>query len=96
MIEIRSLADRLIRKGAPYRMSRAKGVPEVSRWLRHHRDGGWRQSDDAGRDTAARRLLFLLWLISEGKCSDAVDGPTEAMIARACDIPRLRPRSCDE
>lgn len=96
MIKIRSLADRLIRMGAPHQLRRASGVPVAARWLREQPNGSYRQSSDEERSRAARRLLFLLYLISEGKCSDGEDGPTESMIARACDIPRLRPRHDDE
>lgn len=70
MIDADTLTQRLIRVAAPYRISRASGVPVASEWLRQHPDGGWLQSGQEARDRASRRLLFLLWLISEGRVSD--------------------------
>jgi hypothetical protein len=58
------LADRELR------MSRAEGVPVASDWLRRHKDHGWDQTGEGPRTACARRLLFALHLMAEGKLSD--------------------------
>lgn len=64
------LTKRRVSRNEVLEVTRASGVPVVADWLRRHPDGGWMQSGEGPRVEAARRLLFLMYLISEGVVTD--------------------------
>jgi hypothetical protein len=75
------LADRELR------MSRAAGIPNCADFLRRKGEGVWQQAGAEMTMTVANRLLFAMFLMSEGRLGDEI--APEPLIRRAVGIPDL-------